>query len=492
VDWTAADRGARGFHRADVDWTYDVQTNALTMSDGLETAFGWPPAVATARHWWVDRIHPDDRHRVIAKSDNVVQSGVDGGGLSYRFQHASGDYVRVLDRWSVERDGTGRATRCVGTMINLSMRTPALDETRLRLALAAGQVGTWDWDLTSNVWSLDVRGRAILGLGVLDGNRFLDVLHPEDNARVALLLQEIRNGAATDDYDDSFRIVRPSGGVRWVAVKGKVVTDGDERRMLGTIVDVSDRRAHDTRILAAESAKRVDAEEANRAKAEFLAAMSHELRTPLNAIAGYTELLEMEVHGTLTDAQREDLKRIRHASGHLLGLISDILDFTRIEAKRIELKVRDVALDPVLTEAFAMIEPQARSKGVTASYHGAPSHCVARADAERVRQIVLNLLSNAVKFTRAGGSVALASEMIAGGPIRITVTDTGRGIPPDKLDAIFEPFVQVGRALAPGEHAGVGLGLAISRELARRMDGDLTVQSVHGEGSTFTLRLPAA
>jgi signal transduction histidine kinase len=490
VDWTAADR--LDFRRADVDWTYDVRTDAVTMSEGLEAAFGWSPDHARERRWWIDRIHPDDRNRVITKTQSVILGVGDGCGLSYRFQHACGEYVRVLDRWSVERDGMGRATRLIGTMVNLSLRTPAVDETRLRLALAAGQVGTWDWDLKTNLWSLDIRCRAILGLGPFDSNRFLEVVHPEDQGRVTRTLQAMRTETFADDYDDSFRIVRPEAGVRWVAVKGKVVTDGDDRRLLGTIVDVSDRRAHDTRTLAAESAKRIDAEEANRAKAEFLAAMSHELRTPLNAIAGYTELLEMEVHGTLTEQQREDLRRIRHASGHLLGLISDILDFTRIEAKRIELKIRDVALEPVLTEAFAMIEPQARQKGVTATYTGSPKECVAAADAERVRQIVLNCLSNAVKFTRAGGCVVLGCESVKGGPIRVTITDSGRGIPADKLDAVFEPFVQVGRALAPGEHAGVGLGLAISRELARRMSGDLTVVSVHGEGSTFTLTLPAA
>src|SRR5262249_8582027 len=163
---------------------------------------------------------------------------------------ASGGYVRVLDRWSVERDGTGRATKLVGTMVNLSLRTRALDETRLNLALAAGQVGTWDWDLTTNVWSLDIRGRSILGLGALDRNRFLDVVHAEDLARVAGVLDGMKTGVSSEDYDDSFRVVRPEGGVRWVAVKGKIVTDGEDLRLLGTIVDVSDRRAHDTRILA--------------------------------------------------------------------------------------------------------------------------------------------------------------------------------------------------------------------------------------------------
>ncbi|HZS60993.1 MAG TPA: ATP-binding protein [Gemmatimonadaceae bacterium] len=475
---------------ADVDWTYNVQTGTVKMSDGLETAFGWSPATVKPRRWWIDRLHPEDRERVVVKTDDMLRGAEKACGLSYRFRHKSGMYVRVLDRWSVERDGDGRATRVTGRMVNLSMRGAAQAEARLRLALAAGKVGTWDWDLVTNEWSLDGRGRTIIGLAEPSTEGFLQVVHPDDREQVAAHLEEIRSEAVTD-YEDSFRINRQPDGQRWVLVNGKVLNDGTDRRLLGTIVDITERRAFETRILAAENARRIDAEEANKAKAEFLAAMSHELRTPLNAIAGYTELLELGVHGGLTDLQLEDLRRIRHASQHLLGLISDILDFTRIEAKRIDLKIRDVALDAVLTEAFAMIEPQARTKGVTATYMGPPLSCTAKADAERVRQIVLNLLSNAVKFTRAGGCVVLACEVITGGGMKVTVRDTGRGIPPDKLDAIFEPFVQVGRQLAPGEHAGVGLGLAISRELARRMSGDLTVESVHGEGSTFTLTLPA-
>ena len=475
---------------ADVEWTYNVRTGTVKMSAGLETAFGWSPANLKPRRWWIDRLHPEDRERVVVKTDDMLRGAEKACGLSYRFRHKSGVYVRVLDRWSVERDATGHATKVTGTMVNLSMRGAAQDETRLKLALAAGKVGTWDWDLVTNEWTLDGRGRGILGLTEIGNEGLLAVVHPDDREQVGRRLEEIRLDGQTD-YEDSFRIIRRPDGLRWVFVKGKVLTDKNDRRILGTIVDITERRAFETRVLAAENARRIDAEEANRAKAEFLAAMSHELRTPLNAIAGYTELMELGVHGPLSDLQHEDLRRIRHASQHLLGLISDILDFTRIEAKRIDLRIRDVDLDAVLSEAFAMIEPQARTKAVTATYTGIPLGCTAHADAERVRQIVLNLLSNAVKFTRAGGCVVLGCEVITGGPMKITVRDTGRGIPPDKLDAVFEPFIQVGRALTPGEHAGVGLGLAISRELARRMAGDLTVESVHGEGSTFTLTLPA-
>src|SRR5262249_23562811 len=150
--------------------------------------------------------------------------------LSYRFRHKSGQYVRVLDRWSVERDGQGRATRVSGTMVNLSMRAAAIDTARLRLALAAGQVGTWDWDLTTNEWSLDARCRAILGLPDLGPEGFLHAVHAEDRENVAKRLEEIRLDTEVD-YDDTFRIVRQPNSSRWVTVKGKVMSDGDDRRL---------------------------------------------------------------------------------------------------------------------------------------------------------------------------------------------------------------------------------------------------------------------
>jgi signal transduction histidine kinase len=226
--------------------------------------------------------------------------------------------------------------------------------------------------------------------------------------------------------------------------------------------------------------------------------MSHELRTPLNAISGYTELLTLGLRGPITDPQRFDLDRIRRANQHLMGLVTDVLNFARLDAGRVEFHVTAVELATVLEDLEPLIQPQLAAKKLAYSHDGCLSHspdrqhCI-RADAEKVRQILLNLLTNAVKFTDSGGSVAVNCETDArAGVVRISVSDTGRGIPPDQLERIFEPFVQVDRHRTHESQQGVGLGLSISRDLARAMGGDLSASSALRQGSTFTLVLPAA
>jgi PAS domain S-box-containing protein len=255
-------------------------------------------------------------------------------------------------------------------------------------------------------------------------------------------------------------------------------------------------RGEAERARADADAARRRAEEANRAKSEFLAAMSHELRTPLNAIGGYAELMELGVRGPVTDEQRGDLARIRRSQRHLLTLITDILNFARLEGGRVEYDVRPVPLADLIADAAPMVEPQlaAQQLAFEVRLPEGAGDTTARADQEKVRQILLNLLSNAAKFTPAGGRVTVAVEAPPappGAPVRVRVSDTGIGIPADKLDAIFDPFVQVQTGLTR-RHEGTGLGLAISRDLARGMGGDLTVESAPGAGSTFTLTLPRA
>jgi PAS domain S-box-containing protein len=233
---------------------------------------------------------------------------------------------------------------------------------------------------------------------------------------------------------------------------------------------------------------RAAADEANAAKSAFLATMSHELRTPLNAIAGYTQLLEMGIHGPVSNAQREALEKIHRNQTHLLGLINDVLNFAKIEAGQVQYELQDVPLDATLSAVEALVEPQIRARRLTYRYRRGDPMATVCADRERMEQVVLNLLSNAVKFTEPGGRVELSWE-VDGRWVRIHVADTGRGIPPDKLEAIFEPFVQVDPALTRAAE-GTGLGLAISRDLARAMRGDLTARSTEGEGSVFTLSLP--
>ncbi len=233
-----------------------------------------------------------------------------------------------------------------------------------------------------------------------------------------------------------------------------------------------------------------EAEQANRVKADFLANMSHDLRTPLNAILGYVDLLETGVHGPMVSEQENDVRRIKRSAGHLRALITEVLSFAKIEAGQLQLAIEDVRMDAVLGELRPIVEPQAAAKGLTLNT-SCPPDLVARADREKIDQILVNLVANAIKFTSGGGCVAIECRS-DGASVRTEVRDTGIGIAADQLDAIFVPFVQLEPSGHRGDDRGVGLGLAISRQLARAMRGDVTVESVVGGGSKFTLRLPRA
>ena len=251
--------------------------------------------------------------------------------------------------------------------------------------------------------------------------------------------------------------------------------------------------ANETLHLHAEELERARAaaDHANQAKSQFLATMSHELRTPLNAIGGYVQLLELGIHGPVTEAQRGALDRVMRAQRHLLRLINDVLNLARIEAGKVNYARDKVSVASLVETVLPMVEPQMIAGGLSSTVDVDPSLFVI-ADAEKVQQILINLLTNAVKFTREGGRITVRAEQDHGaGAVRISVSDTGSGIPADKLASIFEPFVQV-EMVDSGKREGSGLGLAISRDLSRGMGGDLSVKSEEGRGSTFTLSLPRA
>ena len=254
--------------------------------------------------------------------------------------------------------------------------------------------------------------------------------------------------------------------------------------------DVRDHLVERAEAEAALHAAREQAESANRTKGEFLAVMSHELRTPLNAIGGYAELMELGIRGPITPEQRTDLARIQQSQRHLLGLINQVLNYTRVDTGTVSYELSDVPVREALAAAEALIVPQLRAKELHYALGACAANVVVRADRDKLQQILLNLLTNAIKFTHPGGElrIACASE---GETVAISVEDTGIGIAADKLATVFEPFVQVDAKLTRA-HEGVGLGLAISRDLARGMGGDLSVRSEVGVGSTFTLTLPAA
>ena len=360
-------------------------------------------------------------------------------------------------------------------------------EARLRLALEMGELGTWTWDVATGVGELDARGAEIVGLppGRL-GNvaeAQTAAIHPDDVVRTQQLsLAGFSSGGA---FDLAYRVIHPDGSVHHVESRARVLMDetGSPSQIVGINRDVTvahATRAERERMLSA-------AEAANQAKGNFLGVMSHELRTPLNAIGGYAELMALGLRGPVTELQLLDLERIQKSQRHLLGIINQILDYTRIDAGVIVYDVVDVLVTTALAAAESLIDPQVRARGLTYVVSAFAPHLSVRADREKLQQVLVNLLSNAVKFTNAGGEVRVGcvegEETVA-----ITVADTGVGIAPEQQKAIFQPFVQVYELSRP--HEGVGLGLAISRDLARGMGGDLVVASTPGVGSVFTMLLP--
>ncbi|HEX9128674.1 MAG TPA: MASE1 domain-containing protein [Gemmatimonadaceae bacterium] len=244
------------------------------------------------------------------------------------------------------------------------------------------------------------------------------------------------------------------------------------------------RRAEDAMRLA-----HARAAEANRAKAEFLAVMSHELRTPLNAISGYVDLLSLGVDGKLTEKQQASLSRIQLNQQHLLSLIDDVLSFAKIEAGRLNVDVRSVPVYEVVETLEDVVRPQLERKDLVFSYEPGDDALSARADPEKLRQILLNFLANAIKFTPDGGRIQVGADRYEEF-VRIWVSDTGIGIPSDMVAHVFEPFFQVEQGTTR-RYPGIGLGLAIARDLANAMNGEVRLESMAGQGTTISLLLPA-
>jgi len=310
---------------------------------------------------------------------------------------------------------------------------------------------------------------------------------------------------------------RESGEDRalWVAA-APVCVEGGIIGAIALSIDITDRKRADAErasLLDAERQARAAAETANRAKSQFLAVMSHELRTPLNAILGYAQLLDLGLAGELSDDQHTYVSRVQASGKHLLGLISELLDLSKVEAGQMTVARAKVPVGGVIVAALELVRPQAAARELKLVWDGCAADFALLGDEHRVRQILVNLLANAVKFTPPGGALQLSCGTDVAGPpsapvrppstpgrragdlvapdawVVIRVADTGIGIAPDQLDQIFEPFVQLdaGHTRTQG---GTGLGLAISRRLARLMGGDLTVRSRVGHGSVFTLWLP--
>ncbi len=389
---------------------------------------------------------------------------------------------------------------------------------RVSAVIEATQVATWEWNLlTGNILVNDrfyaLQGWTFEEVGPVSMSWLRDQTHPDDMASV---IEAMRRHFAreTEVYEAEFRLRHKAGHWVWMHDRGRVrqrSRSGKPLRMVGTRLDISARkqaeialRDSEGRLLAlnahlehqvaartAELAAAKDAaEHANRAKSVFLANMSHEIRTPLNAIIGLTQLLQAE---SPQPAQQERLRKVSHAADHLLGLLNDVLDISKIEADKLALSVEDYELHALLERSCAMVRPALEAKGLTLhlQIEGSPPRL--RGDARRLGQVLLNLLSNAVKFTEHGGIRLSAARVADGGQdrLRIEVSDTGIGLAPDELQRLFQPFEQADSSTTR-RFGGTGLGLAISKRLVELMGGRIGARSRPGEGSCFWFELPWA
>jgi PAS domain S-box-containing protein len=361
-------------------------------------------------------------------------------------------------------------------------------EQRLRLALSAGVTGAWEWDLVAGSASISDSYRELFGLPAdapFGYDEWLAAVHPDDRERCRAYGEAFFASPDASEWRIEFRIVTPHRGIRWHRAIGQLQRDADGRplRFIGVSSDITEHKQVEQALV---DAKRV-AEEASRAKSQFLAVMSHELRTPLSGMIGYSDLLASGVLGPVNDEQRDALERMKSGAWHLVGIIDDILSLSRVEAGKEEVNWEETDVAAIARDVARIVEPQIRSRRLGFDVVNADAPVRVESDPGKVRQILINLVGNAAKYTERG-SVTIRLDADAEW-LRVEVRDTGPGIAPADQDRIFEAFTQVDSSHTRSA-SGTGLGLAISRRLSRMLGGDVTLESTPGVGSTFALRLP--
>jgi PAS domain S-box-containing protein len=434
-------------------------------------------------HELLQTVFPESREAV---DDALARQGHWDGEL--RHTSKGGRAIVVSSRQALARRPDGQPGAIIELNSDISENKRAEQERQeigaeLEEAQRIAQVGSWRWEpaTETRVWSIGMYlfyGRDPQA-GPIDTDQSFAFVHPDDLERVRGAYEQMREGAAGFELD--YRLTSADGVTRTVHAIARP-DPAQPGRYRGTIQDVTQERAVE-RELREQTAQ---AEEANRAKSEFISRMSHELRTPLNAISGFTQLLQMD---DLDPRQAENVGFVLDAAGHLLALINDLLDLSRVEAGQLKVSPEPVALADTVREAQSLVAPLAADGEVTvaADMSGLPADAHVYADAQRLKQVLLNLLSNAIKYNRPGGSVSISFEALASGRVRTSIADTGIGIQPEQMAHLFEPFERLG-----AEHSaieGTGLGLALSKRLLDAMGGTIEARSTQGAGSVFVIEL---
>lgn len=483
---------------AQIFWDMAHDIMALCTMDGVVTqangaflnAFGCTSGLPAALNL-TKLIYADDRRRF----RKALTAAATDGALVECEVRAMGQTGPRMIAWRLQ--GRGGQLYAVGrdrTMTRTHEQALQVHQQRLHEAQKIGRMGYWTWRLGAEAIEFSDMIYAIFGVETATFTPTIEavrrMVYRRDAGRVMQGLQ--RAILERKDFDLDFRILRPDGQMRYIRCQGRCERDmdGDVTALFGIMQDVTERNLHEQDLRAAKEA----AERAYAAKSQFLANMSHELRTPLNAIIGFSEMMQRQLLGPIgTEKYLDYIGGIRESGEHLLDLISDILDMSKIEAGKYELETEPVNLHKTLRLAVHMMEGRALDAGVkiisTLPDEGT-GDCTITADRRAVMQMILNILSNAVKFTLPGGQVSVAcAGPNKAGFVTVTVTDTGIGIPAHKLDCVTKPFEQAACSHTRN-HEGSGLGLAITKELAELHGGTLRLTSQLGKGTKVEIVLP--
>jgi PAS domain S-box-containing protein len=460
------------------------------VSPNVGEVLGYEPDEALGVAYFLPNLmHPDDRETFYANLDESL--GYLGPGshvTDFRLLHKDGDYRWVQALVHFALDAEGNRVGLLGYLLDITERKREQDE--LRQLIAASPTIKYRArlpDFTPTYLSpnftqlLGYPPEAVLGVPFFMQKH----MHPDDRGDVRAAIEKTIGGSGAATHVREFRLRHQSGDYRWMhaMLRYELSATGDRVGVLGYLLDISERKVAQQALQAA----KIEAERANRAKSHFLSRMSHELRTPLNAILGFAELMEMEPRN---DADRKALQRIRQGGKHLLELVNEVLDISRIESEQLALSPEAVDVSDALKQAIALMQPLARGRNVRIQRRRASATCCVSADRQRLKQVLLNLLGNAVKYNRTGGRVTVSWEVQGGTHVSILVADTGMGIAPERLSRLFTPFDRLGAEQTGVE--GTGLGLTVSKHLVEAMGGTIAAESTAGKGSTFRIMLPLA
>lgn len=482
-------------------WEWNLHTQHIEWSGGFWERLGYGPEDAISisdASKVLMFMHPDDREFAVEAARQHLRTGKPLD-VSYRIQTKNGSYIWTQVRADSLRDEQGRATIMSGVNFDITeikKVEAALRESEARQVriIQASSDGIWEWYADRGGFHFSHRCWELLGYDDLDdvlteGEDRLKIwrkhIYPQDLIKFDNALVEHMAGRAP--FDVEYRLISTSGEIRWIRGRGRAVFNdkGQPIMMSGSNMDITEVKRAEERVIQAKE----QAEQANRAKSEFLSSMSHELRTPLNAILGYTQLFEYD--GNLKAQQIDNVREIRKAGEHLLQLINDVLDLAKIESGSMTVSLEPVLVSRLIVECFTLVQPQADAKGIRLLSSLAEfANTYVIADHVRFKQALLNLLSNAVKYNHVGGEVEVKLEAQPGQLLRISVRDTGRGIPFQRQHEVFQPFNRLSAENTTIE--GSGVGLVITKQLVEMMQGRLDFTSVEGIGTTFWIDFPMA